>query len=63
MEWSIPVPAGVCPSARACHTTTQLGRKLYMFGGYDGTKCFNDLDVLDLDTMTWIQVRSGRDRG
>ena len=28
-----------------------------MFGGYDGSKCFNDLDVLDLDTMTWIQPR------
>ena len=25
-----------------------------MFGGYDGEKCFNDIDVLDLDTMTWI---------
>ena len=28
-----------------------------MFGGYDGSKCFNDVDVLDLDTMTWIQPR------
>jgi hypothetical protein len=28
-----------------------------MFGGYDGSKCFNDLDVLDFDTMTWLQVR------
>ena len=26
-----------------------------MFGGYDGAKCFNDIDVLDLDTMTWLQ--------
>jgi len=25
-----------------------------MFGGYDGEKCFNDIDILDLDTMTWI---------
>jgi N-acetylneuraminic acid mutarotase len=25
-----------------------------MFGGYDGDKCFNDIDILDLDTMTWI---------
>jgi len=56
-RWSIPVVAGKPPSARACHTTTRLGRKLYMFGGYDGSKCFNDLDVLDLDTMTWIQPR------
>jgi N-acetylneuraminic acid mutarotase len=26
-----------------------------MFGGYDGDKCFNDIDILDLDTNTWIQ--------
>ena len=26
-----------------------------MFGGYDGSQCFNDLDVLDLDTWTWMQ--------
>jgi N-acetylneuraminic acid mutarotase len=33
---------------------SRVGRKLYMFGGYDGDKCFNDVDILDLDTMTWI---------
>ena len=60
-EWSQPMLSGAPPSARACHTTTRMGRKLYMFGGYDGTKCFNDVDVLDLETMTWIQPRvSGR---
>ena len=26
-----------------------------MFGGFDGIRCFNDVDVLDLDTMTWSQ--------
>jgi N-acetylneuraminic acid mutarotase len=26
-----------------------------MFGGYDGDKCFNGIDILDLETMTWIQ--------
>eukprot|EP00744_Colponema_vietnamica_P003773 GILI01005726.1.p1 GENE.GILI01005726.1~~GILI01005726.1.p1 ORF type:complete len:497 (+),score=112.38 GILI01005726.1:197-1687(+) len=55
--WSKPVVSGQLPSARACHTMTRVGRKLYMFGGYDGAKCFNDVDVLDLDTMTWIQPR------
>lgn len=34
---------------------SRVGRKLYMFGGYDGDKCFNDIDILDMDTMTWIQ--------
>lgn len=57
MEWSQPAVSGVHPSARACHTTTLLGRKVYMFGGYDGVRCFSELDVLDLDTMTWLQPR------
>lgn len=43
------------PSGRACHTMSRVGKKLYMFGGYDGEKCFNDMDILDLETMTWIQ--------
>jgi N-acetylneuraminic acid mutarotase len=30
-----------------------------MFGGYDGERCFNDMDILDLDTMTWIQPSVG----
>ena len=29
-----------------------------MFGGYDGQRCFNDIDVLDLDTVTWRQPKT-----
>ena len=42
------------PSARACHTISRIGRKLVLFGGYDGGRCFNDTVLLDLDTLTWI---------
>ena len=55
LVWSKPKISGQKPSARACHTMSRVGRKLYMFGGYDGEKCFNDVEILDLDTMTWIQ--------
>lgn len=51
--------SGDLPSPRACHTLTLLGNKAFMFGGYDGSKCFNDLDVLDLDTMTWLRPSVG----
>lgn len=60
MEWSQPEVAGVIPSARACHTITLAGTgkgKAYLWGGYDGSRCFSDLDVLDLETMTWLQPR------
>ncbi|CAK0875638.1 unnamed protein product [Prorocentrum cordatum] len=53
--WHKAPTSGAPPSARACHTLTRLAHKLYMFGGYDGAKCFNDMDIIDLETMTWMQ--------
>lgn len=44
LKWQKANTSGTPPAARACHTLTRLGWKLYMFGGYDGTKCFNDID-------------------
>mmetsp|Transcript_88738 Transcript_88738/g.185549 ORF Transcript_88738/g.185549 Transcript_88738/m.185549 type:complete len:522 (-) Transcript_88738:66-1631(-) len=55
LTWHKAQTSGTPPSARACHTLTRLAHKLYMFGGYDGTKCFNDMDIIDLETMTWMQ--------
>jgi N-acetylneuraminic acid mutarotase len=41
------------PSPRACHTMNKIGAKLYLFGGYDGTSCFNELCVYKTDSKTW----------
>eukprot|EP00392_Amoebophrya_sp_AT5.2_P017105 g17421.t1 len=54
LKWKQANTSGNPPAARACHTLTRLGWKLYMFGGYDGAKCFNDMDILDLETLTWM---------
>ena len=56
-RWDLPTISGTPPSPRACHTLTRVvgEDKLYMFGGYDGAKCFNDVDLLDLRSMSWIQ--------
>eukprot|EP00913_Durusdinium_trenchii_P033791 g31632.t1 len=42
LVWHKAPTSGTPPSARACHTLTRLAHKLYMFGGYDGAKCFNE---------------------
>jgi hypothetical protein len=34
---------------------SRVGRKIYLFGGYNGSVCYTAIEVLDLDTMTWIQ--------
>ncbi|KAA0176199.1 hypothetical protein FNF27_02256 [Cafeteria roenbergensis] len=55
-RWTRPSVSGAPPSARACHCIVVHKRKAYCFGGYDGSRCFNDLDVLDLDTLTWTRA-------
>ena len=56
MTWQRLEPSGFVPMSRACHSLSRVGRKLYLFGGYDGSRCFNDMDVFDLDTLRWSQT-------
>jgi N-acetylneuraminic acid mutarotase len=55
LTWSRAQTSGVHPSPRACHTMSRVGRKIYLFGGYNGSVCYTAIEILDLDTMTWIQ--------
>jgi hypothetical protein len=47
MAWSQAYVAGTSPSARSRHTTIAVGTKLYVFGGGDDTRVYNDLYILD----------------
>ena len=64
--WSLvtPVDTRFAPSARAYHSASLIassaGDRLVIFGGFDPTHTdqpvyFNDVFVLDLTTMTWLQ--------
>lgn len=44
------------PLARACHTLNRVGKKLFMIGGYDGNKCYNDVDIYDIEKKYWTSV-------
>lgn len=55
LVWSSPQFTGSKPCPRACHSLTRVNEKLYLYGGFDGHECFQDLDVLDLETMAWIR--------
>lgn len=50
--WSQPITTGTS-KARAGHSLVPIGTKLYAFGGSDGKNFCNDLQVLDLETMSW----------
>eukprot|EP00891_Asterochloris_glomerata_P009781 jgi/Astpho2/9781/gw1.00149.44.1_t len=56
MEWQTLSAAGVAPAARSAHVAAAYkGRYLIVFGGGSVAHCFNDLHVLDTETMEWSQ--------
>jgi len=61
MTWSNPTTTGTAPCARSGHTLVTIGKKLYLFGGgvwneREGwVHKFNDLYVLDTETMHWTK--------
>lgn len=56
MTWSVAVTAQTPPAPRFDHTATvHAGHYLLIFGGCSHSVFFNDLHVLDLETMEWSQ--------
>mmetsp|Transcript_25263 Transcript_25263/g.72852 ORF Transcript_25263/g.72852 Transcript_25263/m.72852 type:complete len:757 (-) Transcript_25263:91-2361(-) len=54
---------GEVPQSRSGHTCAlHRNRFLYIFGGFDGSNCFDDLYVLDLETKHWRRIEAGGDR-
>lgn len=52
--WSKPKMKGDPPSPRDSHSCTTVGKRLFVFGGTDGTNPLNDLHILDTSTNIWI---------
>lgn len=61
LTWSRPKTTGDRPCARSGHTLTTIGKKLFLFGGgvwnedHGWVHKFNDLHVLDTETMHWTK--------
>ncbi len=57
--WECLKCRGQLPPSRSGHTCT-LYRERYMFvfGGFDGTTCFDDLYLLDLQTLVWRKIEA-----
>jgi len=50
------------PQSRSGHTCAlYCNRLLYVFGGFDGSNCFDDLYVLDLETRQWRRIEASGD--
>ena len=62
-EWSKVECSGDIPCHRSNQATTIVHDKAWLFGGQDGIEgiSLNDLHMLDMKTLTWTLVYSGKD--
>lgn len=67
LTWSKPRTFGQTPPPCRAHSCTTVERdvgggkksySLYVFGGGDGPNYFNDLYVLNVDTLTWSKPKT-----
>ena len=56
LAWAKLATTGTAPPVRAYHTASVVGQSMIVIGGSDGTKCFSDISILNLDTLAWRQV-------
>ncbi|MBA0602708.1 hypothetical protein Gorai_002879, partial [Gossypium raimondii] len=55
--WSVLNTYGKAPVSRAGQSVTLVGTTLVIFGGQDAKRTlFNDLHILNLETMTWNEI-------
>ncbi|KAH9078630.1 dynein heavy chain [Aphanomyces euteiches] len=52
-KWEEIITEGEKPEPRSSHQTCLIQQKLFVIGGWNSVKQFNDLFVLDLTTKTW----------
>lgn len=54
--WDKPTVSGDPPCPRSSHTAvTHRGRYMIIFGGGSVSNCYNDLVVLDTQTLSWLR--------
>ncbi|RDX79326.1 Rab9 effector protein with kelch motif, partial [Mucuna pruriens] len=56
MRWTSPAVKGDLPLPRDSHSTLAIRNKLIVYGGDCGDQYQGDVNVLDMDTMTWSRV-------
>ena len=58
MTWTSPDYFGVPPSPRRGHSAVIVDKRMYVFGGYNGSAHLPDLQVLHLASMTWESIKT-----
>nr|XP_029116763.1 acyl-CoA-binding domain-containing protein 6 isoform X2 [Elaeis guineensis] len=55
-QWIAPSISGQCPKPRYAHGAAIVQDKMYVFGGNHNGRYLNDLQVLDLKSLTWSKI-------
>ena len=59
--WDNPKCFGDIPKPRRSHATATVGAKTWLFGGIgDPNEAFNDLFELNMDSLTWTKILTGK---
>jgi N-acetylneuraminic acid mutarotase len=53
LNWKKITSNHYTPKSRACHTLSRIGRKIYLYGGYDGKESFANIEIFDIQTQIW----------
>eukprot|EP01104_Vermistella_antarctica_P015965 TRINITY_DN534_c0_g1_i1.p1 TRINITY_DN534_c0_g1~~TRINITY_DN534_c0_g1_i1.p1 ORF type:complete len:621 (-),score=109.22 TRINITY_DN534_c0_g1_i1:99-1961(-) len=54
-QWTKVIPKGTAPTRRSGHTATVVERRMFIIGGCaPDSRFLDDVNVLELDTMTWV---------
>ncbi|KDQ17093.1 hypothetical protein BOTBODRAFT_156457 [Botryobasidium botryosum FD-172 SS1] len=60
LQWTELETVGNRPGARGYHTANLVGEMMVVIGGSDGKECFSDVWVLNLETLVWREVHTGK---
>ena len=52
-KWSSVNALSKGPSGRLFHAAEQVGRKIVIHGGWDGTVAFDDMYIFNTDSFSW----------
>ncbi|CAG8541413.1 7652_t:CDS:2, partial [Racocetra fulgida] len=56
LVWQKLETTGRAPISRGYHTSNLVGNKLVVYGGSDGHECFDDVFMLDLETIGLVLI-------
>ncbi|KAN0045305.1 hypothetical protein ACTA71_005682 [Dictyostelium dimigraforme] len=59
-QWEEQTCSGILPQSRGYHCCCFVDHRLFVIGGYDGSQCFSDVQVLDLGVLSYLELHQNK---